>query len=97
MQNENDGGLLGEIPTPVFNADAGHRIKVFEKSLFDLVSKRKIIDEVKTIDALRLKNYYSLYFSQKRVSLLKFLSEMPTPPPNTCLGNTTSEIRSGVG
>ena len=65
--NKNEGGKLDETtPTPLFLADPGHRIKVMGKAVFGVVQKTKNPDEVKTIDALRIKKYYSLYISQNK-------------------------------
>ena len=63
---EEGGKLRAGVPTPRFLADPGHRIKVIGKALFGLVTKTKTIDEVRTIDVLRLKKYFSLYISQNK-------------------------------
>ena len=56
-----EGGKLhiGALP-PRFLADPRNRIKVMGKVLFGLVTKTKNIDEVRTIDVLMLKKYFSL-------------------------------------
>ena len=62
-----EGGKLAETtPTPRFLTDPGHRIKVIGKALFGLVTKTKNIDEVRTVDVLRLKKYFSFYISQNK-------------------------------
>ena len=64
---EDEGGKLNTgVATPRFLADPGHRIKVIGKALFGLVTKTKTINEVRTIDVLRLKKYFSLYISQNK-------------------------------
>ena len=65
-QNKKDGGTVrDDVRTPVLLADPGHRVKVMGKAIFKLVGKTKKKDEVKTIDALRLKKYFSLYIYHK--------------------------------
>ena len=50
------GKLKEEVCEPKFLADPSHRTKVTVKPVFNLVTKTKKLDEVKMIDALRLKN-----------------------------------------
>ena len=65
-KNLKDGGIVrDDVPTPVFLADPSHRVKVMGKAIYKLVGKTKKKDEVKTIDALRLKKYFSLYIYHK--------------------------------
>ena len=67
-RNKKDGGTVrDDVRTPVFLADPSHRVKVMGKAIFKLVSKTKNKDEVKTIDALRLKKYFSLYIAQNKM------------------------------
>ena len=66
-RNHSEGGKLsGEIPTPKFLADPGHRIKVMGKAIFKVVTKTKNPDEVRSIDALRWKKYFSCYVAQNK-------------------------------
>ena len=53
-----NGEQVGEgVDEPKFLADQAHRTKVMVKPVFGLVKRTKKQDEVKKIDALRLKKY----------------------------------------
>ena len=66
-KNHSEGGkLTGNIPTPKFLADPGNRIKVMGKAIFKVVTKTKNPDEVRSIDALRWKKYFSCYVAQNK-------------------------------
>ena len=75
------GGKLKEgVCEPRFLADPSHRTKVMVKPVFNLVTKTKKLDEVKMIDALRLKKYVSCYISQNRNGDFdKFVSNAKAP------------------
>ena len=63
----NDGGKLKEgVCQPKFLADPSHRAKVMVKKVFAMVGSSKKLDEVKTLDALRLKKYTTCYISRHR-------------------------------
>ena len=62
-----NGGELGDgVREPKFLADPTHRIKVWIKAIYKLVKQTKKVDEVKKIDAMRLKKYISCYLNQYR-------------------------------
>ena len=67
----NKAKLPLEIPEPKFLADPGHRIKVMLKGIFARASKTKDKNKIKTIDALRIKKYTSLYIHQNRTGDFK--------------------------
>ena len=63
---ENGGKLRSGVSQPKFLADPTHRTKVMVRPIFGLVQSTKNPDEVKMIDALRLKKYVSCYIVQHR-------------------------------
>ena len=63
---ENGGKLRTEINQPTFLADPSHRCKVMLKKIFGLVTATRKADEVKNIDALRLRKYTGCYITQNR-------------------------------
>ena len=64
--SSNGGKLSDEVEEPDFLADPAHRTKVMVKPVFALVKKTRKQDEVKKVDALRLKKYISCYINQYR-------------------------------
>jgi hypothetical protein len=58
------GKLYDGVDEPEFLADPAHRTKVMAKPIFALVKKTRKQDEVKKVDALRLKKYISCYINQ---------------------------------
>ena len=64
--HENGGKLRAGVPEPTFLADPSHRVKVMLKPIFALVSSTKNPDEVKHVDALRLRKYTSCYITRHR-------------------------------
>ena len=61
------GGKLCEgVPEPTFLADLSHRVKVMLKPIFAMVASTKNPDEVKHVDALRLRKYTSCYITWHR-------------------------------
>ena len=66
-RSETNSGKLQEcVVKPRCLADSSYRVKVMVKSVFALVSKTKHPDEVKHIDALRLRKYTSCYIMKNR-------------------------------
>ena len=63
---ENGGKLRPGMGQPKFLADPTHRTKVMSRPIFNLVQGTKNPDEIKMIDALRLKKYISCYILQNR-------------------------------
>ena len=63
---ENGGKLLAGVPEPIFLADPGHRVKVMVKPIFTMVTTTKNPDDIKNLDALRLKKYTSCYIMRHR-------------------------------
>ena len=53
---ENGGSLRPGVREPKYLADPSHRAKVWVKPVFKMVKQTKKQDEVKKIDAMRLKN-----------------------------------------
>ena len=93
-----EGGKLAETtPTPRFLADPGHRIKVIGKALFGLVTKTKNIDEVRTVDVLRLKNISAFTFHKTNTKVLTSLSETFAHLSNICSVITLTATAVGVG
>ena len=58
------GKLPEEIPTPIFLADPGHRVKVMTKPIFASIKHNKDQMSCKKIDALRLKKYIGCFVSK---------------------------------
>ena len=68
------------VPEPIFLADPTHRIKVMVRKIFGKAVKSKDPQKIKTIDALRLKKYTSLYIHQNRTGDFKeFVSNAMAP------------------
>ena len=72
---------------PKFLADPGHRIKVMGKALFGIVTKTKNIDQVGTIDVLRLKKYLTLYLSQNKHKPVDKFKQNINAPAEHLFGN----------
>ena len=69
-----------DVPEPTFLADPTHRIKVMVRKIFGKAVKSKDPQKIKTIDALRLKKYTSLYIHQNRTGDFKdFVSNAMVP------------------
>ena len=49
------------VPEPIFLVDSSHRVKVMSKPIFVMVASTKNQDEIKYVDALRLRKYTSCY------------------------------------
>ena len=64
--NKKKGRLSSDIPPPKFFADPGHRVKVMVKPIFVMVTTTRIPDDVKNLDALRLKKCTSCYIMRRR-------------------------------
>ena len=96
-KNKMDGGVLeGDIPTPRFLVDPGHRLKVMGRAIFALVGKTKNPDEVKTIDALRLKIITAIILFSINTKRLSNMFVMTTPQSNTHSTVIPFDIRNGV-
>ena len=63
---ENGGSLRPGVREPKYLADPSHRAKVWVKPVFKMVKQTKKQDEVKKIDAMRLKKYITCYITQYR-------------------------------
>ena len=62
----NGGSLSPGVREPKYLADPSHRAKVWVKPVFKMVKQTKKQDEVKKIDAMRLKKYITCYITQYR-------------------------------
>ena len=78
----NGGELLPCIPQPNFLADPSHRCKTMVKKIVGMTSATRNPDEIKTIDALRLKKYTACYISQNWHGIFKNLYKMHAHPLN---------------
>ena len=64
---EHEGKLKEGVPEPTFLADPSHRVKVMLKPIFAMVTSTKNPDEVKHVEALRLRKYTSCYITRHRI------------------------------
>jgi hypothetical protein len=68
------------IPQPVFLADPCHRVKAMVKPIFARVSKTKNMNNIRNIDAMRIKKYTSCYIMQNRQGCFKKFVANATAP-----------------
>ena len=55
------GKLCNDVPAITFLADPGYRCKVMVKSIFGNVSETKSSQNIRKVDAMRIKKYTSFY------------------------------------
>ena len=62
---KNHGGSLpNDIPTPKWFADPTHRAKCVAGAFFEITKGAKSATRADTLDALRMKKYFSYFFKQ---------------------------------
>jgi hypothetical protein len=74
------GKLRQDVPSITFLADPGHRCKVMLKAIFANVSETKTSQNIRKVDAMRIKKYTSFYIMQHRQGdLKKFVQNARAP------------------